>query len=162
MSMDLARYFEFEEVKRALTLLTRLLRRWGYSFNEALIYGMLLLSPKPLSAAEISELSGLSRSTVSGILGNLQKDYLVTYHKAGRVNYYEAIPALTEIFARQPREILEKEVAPLEELVKAIHVKYRLDDNVRYKRTLRDVEDMRRMLERCIEVLEERGERRRS
>ena len=78
------------------------------------------------------------------------------------MNYYEAIPALTEIFARQPREILEKEVAPLEELVKAIHVKYRLDDNARYKRTLRDVEDMRRMLERCIEVLEERGERRRS
>ena len=71
MSMNLARYFEFEEVKRALTLLTRLLRRWGYSFNEAFIYGMLLLSPKPLSAAEISKLSGLSRSTVSGILGNL-------------------------------------------------------------------------------------------
>ena len=149
----------FEEVKRALTLLTRLLRRWGYSFNEAFIYGMLLLSLKPLSAAEISKLSGLSRSTVSGILGNLQKDYLVTYYKAGRVNYYEAIPALTEIFTRQPREILEKEVAPLEELVKTIHAKYRLDDNARCERTLRDVENMRRMLERCIEALEERDKR---
>lgn len=152
--MELEEYFSVEEVRRALSLITRLLRRWEYNFNEALVYGMLLLSPRPLSTAEIAAISGLSRSRVSGILSSLAKDYLVTYHKVGRVNYYEAIPALSELFLRQPREMLEREVAPLEELVREIHDRYGLDDNERYKRTLRDVESIKRMLEKCVEVLE--------
>ena len=152
--MNIREYFGLKEVKVALNIITRILRRWRYNFTEAKVYGILLLSPISLTIMDIANIANLSRSSISTVLSKLVKDYLVHYYRMGKTKYYTAIPALTEIFIKQPRETLEKEVIPLEKIIKDIHKKY-LSDDRDYNKVIKDIENIRRKLEKCIEVLNE-------
>lgn len=152
--MNIREYFGLKEVKIALNIITRILRRWRYNFTEAKVYGILLLSPISLTIMDIANIANLSRSSISTVLSKLVKDYLVHYYMMGKTKYYTAIPALTEIFIKQPRETLEKEVIPLEKIIKDIHKKY-LSDDRDYNKVIKDIENIRRKLEKCIEVLNE-------
>jgi len=152
--MNIREYFGLKEVKIALNIITRILRRWRYNFTEAKVYGILLLSPISLTIMDIASIANLSRSSISTVLSKLVKDYLVHYYMMGKTKYYTAIPALTEIFIKQPRETLEKEVIPLEKIIKDIHKKY-LSDNKDYNKVIKDIENIRRKLEKCVEVLSE-------
>ena len=77
--MNIREYFGLKEVKIALNIITRILRRWRYNFTEAKVYGILLLSPISLTIMDIANIANLSRSSISTVLSKLVKDYLVHY-----------------------------------------------------------------------------------
>lgn len=106
-----------ENRRRFVEIVGAFLKRWGYDGTDGRVYGMLLLMDRPVTIAELSRELGLSRSAVSTSLKRLSRDYLVRYQKKGRVKYFSAVPAFLEKFLQQPREILEREVLPLEEIV---------------------------------------------
>jgi DNA-binding transcriptional regulator GbsR (MarR family) len=101
--------------KQAVRIITNLLTRWGLPYRDSLIYAYLLLSPKDeLSMGELSELTGLSISSVSYSLRHLMdRHFVIISRKAGRMKYYKAVPMFYTSFSRQPAEILENYVVPL-------------------------------------------------
>ena len=149
---ELLDHFHLEEVKRALSAVTRILERWNYTFTQAKVYAILLLSPKPLTINEIADIANLSRSTISTVLSRLSDDYLVHYSMKGKVKYYVAIPSITNIFIRQPKEILEKEIKPLKEVMRKIASKK--SNGNHYKYVLEDIENICDKLQKCIQIFE--------
>ena len=106
-----------EDSRRFIHIVTQLMSRWGYSHTDGKVYAHLLLRDKPATIAELAKETGLSRSSISTSLSRLARDYVVTYRKEGKTKYFSAVPAFLEKFLQQPREILEREVLPLEEIV---------------------------------------------
>ncbi|WP_297500057.1 helix-turn-helix domain-containing protein [Thermococcus sp.] len=104
-------------------------KRYGYDEVDGRVYGLLLLMGRPATMAELSKELGLSRSAVSISLKRLSRDYLVKYQKRGRVKYFSAVPAFLKKFLQQPKDILEHEVIPLENVVERMIA--RSDDPVR-------------------------------
>ncbi len=101
-------------------LVAQLLRRWGFSYNEAYVYAVLLLSSKPLTIGEVSSITGLSKSAVSTILKKLSSNFMVVTRRKGRIKYFTPRIVFVEKFLEQPREMLEKEVKPLEKIVREL------------------------------------------
>jgi DNA-binding transcriptional regulator GbsR (MarR family) len=110
-----------EDGMEVLSLIQRIMIRLGYNETDGKIYGVLLLSPAPLSIDDICKVTGLSRTTVSTSLSKLVKDYLVNRSKRGRTKLHTATPIFTEKFVRQPQEILNKEIKPLSTLLTNIY-----------------------------------------
>ncbi|GAB6135839.1 GbsR/MarR family transcriptional regulator [Thermococcus henrietii] len=106
--------------KTFVRLIEKIMIRWGYSHVEGKLYAMLLLSEEPLTISQLVERTGFSRSAVSTALNRLVRDYLVEVRRRGRIKYFTAIPAFFEKFLEQPKNLLEKEVLPLEEAVKGL------------------------------------------
>ncbi len=106
-----------KDSRRFIHIVTQLMSRWGYSHTDGKVYAYLLLRDKPTTIAELVKETGLSRSSISTSLSRLARDYVVTYRKEGKTKYFSAVPAFLEKFLQQPREILEREVLPLEEIV---------------------------------------------
>ena len=106
--------------KAFVRLIEKIMVRWGYSHVEGKLYAMLLLSEEPLTISQLVERTGLSRSAVSTALNRLVRDYLVEVRRRGRTKYFTAIPALFEKFLEQPKNLLEREVLPLEEAVRGL------------------------------------------
>ncbi|WP_297475660.1 helix-turn-helix domain-containing protein [Thermococcus sp.] len=106
-----------KDSRRFIHIVTQLMSRWGYSHTDGKVYAHLLLRDKPATIAELAKETGLSRSSISTSLSRLARDYVVTYRKEGKTKYFSAVPAFLEKFLQQPREILEREVLPLEEIV---------------------------------------------
>ncbi len=106
-----------KDSRRFIHIVTQLMSRWGYSHTDGKVYAYLLLRDKPATIAELAKETGLSRSSISTSLSRLARDYVVTYRKEGKTKYFSAVPAFLEKFLQQPREILEREVLPLEEIV---------------------------------------------
>lgn len=102
-----------QEGKDVLGLVQRIMVRWGYTETDGKIYGILLLSPTPLSIEDVCKVTKLSRTTVSMSFSRLVKDYLVNRSKMGRTKLHTAIPIFTEKFVHQPQEVLNKEIKPL-------------------------------------------------
>ncbi|WP_297419937.1 ArsR family transcriptional regulator [Thermococcus sp.] len=118
-----------EDCKRFMEIVGAFLRRWGYDGTDGRVYGLLLLMDRPATIAELSRELGLSRSAVSMSLKRLSRDYLIRYQKRGRVKYFSAVPAFLEKFLQQPKDILERDVIPLEDIVRKMIV--RSDDPAR-------------------------------
>ncbi|WP_297438072.1 GbsR/MarR family transcriptional regulator [Thermococcus sp.] len=95
-----------------------ILSRWGYTLSEGRVYAVLLLNKEPMSISAIKDATGLSRSTVSTALSKLSRDYLVVARVEGRNKLFSALPGFFNIFMRQPREMLEREVRPAIRLLK--------------------------------------------
>lgn len=101
--------------KQIVRIITNLLTRWGLPYRDSLVYAYLLISPEEeLSMSELSELTGLSISSVSYSLRHLMdRHFVIISRKAGRMKYYKAIPMFYTSFSRQPAEILDNYVTPL-------------------------------------------------
>lgn len=104
--------------KEFVRLVEKLLMRWEYSHVEAKVYALLLLSDRPLTISELAEETGLSRSSISTSLNRLTREYLVEMRKEGRTKYFTARPLFLEKFLEQPKIILEREVLPLEDVLR--------------------------------------------
>jgi DNA-binding transcriptional regulator GbsR (MarR family) len=103
-------------------LVARLMSRWGFNYNEAYVYSLLLLSQKPLTINDLVSLTGLSRSAISTLLKKLSREYMVIVRRRGRVKYFSPRIVFVEKFLEQPREMLEREVRPLKDIVSKIMV----------------------------------------
>jgi DNA-binding transcriptional regulator GbsR (MarR family) len=146
------------EHREFIELVERLLERWGYSRTEGKVYATLLLSGRALTISDLSDMTGLSRSSISVALSKLARDYLVTYRRIGKMKYFSAVPAFLEKFLQQPREILEREIKPMKELVETfLESAQREEEKSSYKSLLADLSTLECVLERLIEF-EERGE----
>lgn len=115
---------------------------WGINRTVAQIYAMLYLSPRPLTAEEISETLALARSTVSTGLRELQGWGIIrVVHVLGdRRDHFEAMSNVWEMFRailneRKRREVdpalsmLRQTIAELEgEAEENVHVQKRLQE----------------------------------
>ena len=140
--------------RRFIHTVTQLMSRWGYSHTDGKVYAHLLLRDKPATIAELAEETRLSRSSISTSLSRLVRDYLVTYRKEGKTKYFSAVPAFLERFLQQPRDILEREVLPLQGIVKNL-MEESEGETGHFKAILEDLQRLECVLRRIIE-LEER------
>ena len=106
--------------RRSLDIIKRILGRWGFSIREGIIYGILLLSFRPLTIRDLIEITGMSRSSISTSLNILKREYMVDVRREGKTKLFSPIPSFYEKFMEQPSELLEKEVLPLERRIRKI------------------------------------------
>jgi DNA-binding transcriptional regulator GbsR (MarR family) len=86
------------------------------------------------------------------------REYLVTCRREGKTKYFTAVPAFLEKFLRQPRETLEREVRPLEDIVKSMIEKSEDDTRSRLEAILNDLKKLECVLELIIRLEEEESE----
>ncbi len=141
--------------RKFIELVERLLERWGYSRTEGKVYAVLLMKARPITISELVRETGLSRSSISVALSNLARHYLVTYRKEGKTKYFSAIPAFLEKFLQQPREMLEREIRPMKEIIEDLIENSGEDEKTPlYKTLLEDLSTLECVLERLIEFEE--------
>jgi DNA-binding transcriptional regulator GbsR (MarR family) len=103
--------------------------RWGINRTVAQIQALLLISPEPLNAEQISQTLSIARSTVSVGLRELQHWGIVNVvHRMGdRTDYYELISDVWEMFRIIADRRIKNEVEPT---VTLLHdVVNQLEDN---------------------------------
>ncbi|WP_297461477.1 ArsR family transcriptional regulator [Thermococcus sp.] len=145
--------------RQFVEIVAQLLSRWGYTHTDGRIYGHLLLSDRPLTISELAEATNLSRSSVSVSLSRLTRDYLVTYRKEGKTKYFSAVPAFLEKFLQQPRDILEREVRPLKDIVSQLAERTDSEEaRARFEDILKDLSVLECVLRRIIELEEQESE----
>ena len=145
--------------RQFVEIVAQLLSRWGYTHTDGRIYGHLLLSDRPLTISELAEATNLSRSSVSVSLSRLTRDYLVTYRKEGKTKYFSAVPAFLEKFLQQPRDILEREVRPLKDIVSQLAERTDSEEaRTRFEDILKDLSVLECVLRRIIELEEQESE----
>ncbi|BAA29918.1 156aa long hypothetical protein [Pyrococcus horikoshii OT3] len=147
-----------QEERKFIELVERLMERWGYDRTGGKIYAILLLSSKPLTISELTKITGLSRSSVSMALSKLSREYLVTYTKEKKTKYFYAVPAFLEKFLQQPKEILEREIKPLKEIVIKLSENSNEDEKSRFKDILSDLSTLECVLKKIIELEEKESE----
>lgn len=147
-----------QEERKFVELVERIMERWGYDRTGGKIYGILLLSNKPLTISELSKITGLSRSSVSVALSKLTREYLVTYTKEKKTKYFYAVPAFLEKFLKQPKEILEREIKPLKEIVVKLAEKSNEEEKARFEAILSDLLTLECVLKKIIELEEKESE----
>jgi len=88
--------------------------RWGINRSVAQVHALLMLSPKPIAADEISETLDVARSNVSNSLKELQGWGLVrTVHVFGdRREHFETLKDVWEMFLIILRERKKRELDP--------------------------------------------------
>ena len=140
--------------RRFIELVERLLERWGYSRTEGKVYAVLLMKARPMTISELAKETGLSRSSISVALSALTRHYLVTYRKEGKTKYFSAVPAFLEKFLQQPREILEREIRPMKEIVEGLMENAGEEEKAFYMALLEDLSTLECVLEKLIEYEE--------
>jgi DNA-binding transcriptional regulator GbsR (MarR family) len=133
-----------------LELVEQLLIKWGYAHSEAKVYATLLLEGRPLTISDIAKRTGLSRSSVSVSLNRLAEDYMVVVSKKGRTKMFKAQPAFLQSFLKQPRELLERKIIPLEEIVS--EMLKRGEGFKHMQRVLEDIRTLKYMLQKILEI----------
>jgi len=123
--------------KKAIENIRRIMMRWGYTYSDAFIYGILLVNEEPMTINDLIEKSKLSRSAVSSSLARLERDYFVQVTKKGRMKYHIALPLFAEKFLEQPKKLLEKEVLPLRNLIDELSN----SGNEEYKKKIKHILD---------------------
>src|SRR5258707_9697010 len=88
--------------------------RWGVNRSVSQIHALLYLSPKPLTAEEISDTLSIARSNVSTSLRELQSWGLITAaHVLGdRRDHFQARKELWDIVTRIVEERKRRELDP--------------------------------------------------
>ena len=94
--------------------------RWGINRTVARVHALLLISSKMLSAEEISEALGVSRSGLSVALRELESWKLVrgVHVPKDRREYYEAVQDVWDLFMRILDERKRREVDPVLDLLR--------------------------------------------
>ncbi len=140
--------------RKFIELVERLLERWGYSRTEGKVYALLLMRARPMTISELAKETGLSRSSISVALSNLARHYLVTYRKEGKTKYFSAVPAFLEKFLQQPKEMLEREIKPMKEIVEDLVRNSGEEEKAFYLTLLNDLSTLECVLKRLIEFEE--------
>ncbi|WP_297534904.1 GbsR/MarR family transcriptional regulator [Thermococcus sp.] len=146
------------EHRKFIEIVERIMIRWGYTATDGKVYALLLLSEKPMTITELAKATGLSRSSISVSLNRLVREYFVTCRREGKTKYFTAVPAFLEKFLRQPKDILEREVRPLEEIVETLIQKSEGEMKSRLEAILDDLRKLECVLELIIRVEEEESE----
>ncbi len=145
-----------DDKKKFIEITGRIMSRWGYTYTDGLVYGTLLMNPRPLKISEIAKATKLSRSAVSSSLSRLARNYLVTVSMKGKTKLFSPVPAFLKIFLQQPKEMLDKEVVPLKKLTEKI---LENENNGDFKKWLRevlnDLSTLERILRKIIEMEEQ-------
>ncbi|ASJ00795.1 GbsR/MarR family transcriptional regulator [Thermococcus gorgonarius] len=140
--------------RKFIELVEKLFERWGYSRMEGKTYAILLINAKPMTISELAKETGASRSSVSIALSRLVREYMVTYRKRGKTKYFSAVPVFLEKFLQQPKEILEREIRPMKEIVEGIIESAGEEKKAFYQALLEDLSTLECVLERLIEFEE--------
>jgi len=145
-----------EKKREFVEIVERILKRWGYTHTDAMIYAVLLMNCRPMTINELSELTELSRSSVSSSLSRLRRDYFVNERKKGKTKIFTANFMFFEKLLLQPKELLEKEIKPLrsitEEFLKDSEDREKRD---RLQKLLNDLKKVECALKRIIALEEE-------
>jgi DNA-binding transcriptional regulator GbsR (MarR family) len=93
---------------------------WGLNRTEVQIHSLLLLSPRPLDAEEISDALGIARSNVSMSLKELNQWGFLRESRAlgSRRVQYEVIKDVWETFRLAVREQKRREIDPIVTLLR--------------------------------------------
>ncbi len=142
------------EYKEFIELVERILRRWGYTHTDAMVYAILLINCRPMTINELSEITELSRSSVSSSLSRLRRDYFVNERKRGKMKIFTANPLFFEKLLLQPKELLEKEIKPLRALTERIIEDESPERAEKLKKLLDDLRKVECALQKII-MLEE-------
>lgn len=88
--------------------------RWGINRTVAQIQALLLISPEPINAEQISQVLSVARSTVSVGLHELQNWGIINVvHKLGdRTDYYESVRDVWEMFRSIADRRVQNELNP--------------------------------------------------
>jgi len=94
--------------------------RWGINRTVARVHALLLVSPGRLSAEEISEALGVSRSGLSVALRELESWKLVrvVHVPKDRREYFEAVQDAWDLFMRIMDERKRREIDPVLDLLR--------------------------------------------
>ncbi len=143
--------------KKFVELVERIMVRWGYTNTEGKIYGILLISEKPLTITDLLQLTDLSRTSISTSLKRLVSDDLVNVKREKKIKYFSPNPIFIEKFMEQPKELLNKEIIPLVEIVEELSTKATSDE---YKRKLlkmrENLKNLENLLKMFIKIEEEK------
>lgn len=139
--------------QKFIDMVERIMVRWGYTHTDGRIYGILAISEAPMTIDELAKETGLSRSSVSTSLSRLSKDYFVDIRKKGRVKYFSSIPSFLEKFLKQPKELLQKEIIPLEELIKKLIKNSKTNSyRIKLQEFMDDISTLECILKKIIEI----------
>jgi DNA-binding transcriptional regulator GbsR (MarR family) len=86
---------------------------WGFKEGDGKIYGILLLSEKPMSMKEISEESGYSISAISTFLDALKRFGLISKVKRNRTYFFKADKDFLRFYKGSFSDTLKREISPL-------------------------------------------------
>jgi DNA-binding transcriptional regulator GbsR (MarR family) len=136
--------------KKFVDLIERIMVRWGYNNTEGRIYGILLLSEEPLRISDFLNLTNLSRTSISTSLKRLVNDELVNVRREKKVKYFSPNPIFKEKFMVQPRELLEKEITPILEIIEELRSTATSDD---YREKLENIEKNLKELEGLLNAI---------
>lgn len=114
-----------EEIREGLMeAMGRITAFWGFSKIMGQLYGLLYLSPKPLTLDEMSESLSISKGNVSINIRALERWNMVktVWVKGDRKDYYEAEPDFWKIVKGVLREREKKEFdLALDSVTKLLH-----------------------------------------
>ncbi|WP_460041327.1 helix-turn-helix domain-containing protein [Thermococcus atlanticus] len=148
-----------KETRKFIEIVERMLIRWGYTHTDGKIYALLLLSERPLTINELVQLTGLSRSSISTSLSRLSREYFVNVRKDGKTKLFYPIPAFLEKFLKQPKEILEKEVKPLQRITSVLMEREQSpEQKIKFEEILFDLNVLECVLSKIIKMEEEESE----
>lgn len=133
--------------------------RWGINRTVAQIHALLYISPKPLTAEEISDTLSIARSTVSTGLRELQSWSLVrVVHVLGdRRDHYETMNDVWQMFRVVLEERKRREVDPTLDILRETitNLESSSDDDPHAKKKLIEMYDFFETIVTLYEQVEE-------
>jgi len=138
-----------------IEVIERMMVRWGYSPTDGKVYAILLLNDAPMTISELADRTGLSRSSISVSLSRLVREYMVNCRRSGKTKYFTPVPAFLEMFLRQPKDILDREVRPLKGLTERLLPRAEGERRRRLEAVLEDLKSLECVLEKVIKIEEE-------
>jgi DNA-binding transcriptional regulator GbsR (MarR family) len=143
--------------KKFVELVEKVMVRWGYTNTEGMIYGILLISEKPMSINDFLKITDLSRTSISTSLKRLAHDELVDVNKIKRVKYFTPNPAFTRKFMEQPRELLSREIIPMLQIINSLLEKANSEEQREKLEEIRkELENLKELLKEIIEIEEKK------
>ncbi len=124
--------------------------RWGVNRTVAQIHALLLLAPRPMSAAEVADTLSVARSNVSTSLRELQAWGVVrvTHVLGDRRDYFDTVTDIWQLFRIILEERWRREIEPvfdvLEECLEEVPAR---GDNSYMKVRLEELESFFRTME---------------
>jgi DNA-binding transcriptional regulator GbsR (MarR family) len=132
---------------------------WGINRTVAQIYALLYLSPRPLTAEEISETLALARSTVSTGLRELQSWGIIrVVHMLGdRRDHFEAMSSVWEMFRTILEERKHREIDPTLALLRESVAELKDEDtsDARTKERLEEMLDLFELITTIYQQVEQ-------
>lgn len=119
--------------------------RWGFNRTVGQMYGLIVLSDKPLSANDLTDALGISRGNVSMGLKELQAWRLLKLHHipGDRKEYFSPAGSIIELARRVLEERIRREVEPTLTLLRDLLIETPGSEAERYAQLkMREIHDL--------------------